>query len=82
MGVTALTIFEKQFNKNEMEVLTKINVAASSTEGHFVEGAKQVINLDEVTIRAFSEGCFRIDNEKSHNAENAGGLFDHLSNSV
>ena len=25
---------------------TKINVAPSSTEGHFVEGAKQVINLD------------------------------------
>lgn len=29
-------------------IKTKVNVAASSTEGHFVEGAKQVINLDNV----------------------------------
>ena len=26
----------------------KINVAKSSTEGHFVKGANQVVNLDEV----------------------------------
>lgn len=28
---------------------TKINVAPSSIEGHFVQNAKQVINLDDVT---------------------------------
>ncbi len=27
---------------------TKVNVAASSTEGHYVVGAKQVIDLDAV----------------------------------
>lgn len=26
----------------------KVNVAPSSTHGHFIEGAKQVINLDDV----------------------------------
>lgn len=29
-------------------MLTKINVAPSSVEGHFVEGANQVIELDSV----------------------------------
>ena len=27
---------------------TRVNVAPSSTEGHFIKGAKQVINLDKV----------------------------------
>ena len=40
-----------------METLTKINVAASSTEGHFVEGAKQVINLDEVNETHLVKGA-------------------------
>ena len=31
-----------------MKTETKVNVAPSSTEGHFVEGAKKVINLDNV----------------------------------
>lgn len=26
----------------------KVNVAPSSTHGHFIEGAKQVVNLDKV----------------------------------
>ena len=35
----------------------RVNVAPSSDEGHFVEGAKQVINLDEqVTESFFVEG--------------------------
>lgn len=29
-------------------MMTKINVAPTSTEGHFVEGANQVIELDAV----------------------------------
>lgn len=31
-----------------MQTKTKVNVAPSSTHGHFIEGAKQVINLDKV----------------------------------
>ena len=30
------------------ETLERENVAPSSTEGHFIKGAKQVINLDKV----------------------------------
>jgi hypothetical protein len=29
--------------------IERVNVAPSSTEGHFVKGAKQVINLDNLT---------------------------------
>jgi hypothetical protein len=32
----------------EKQVNVKVNVAPSSTEGHFIEEAAQVINLDEV----------------------------------
>lgn len=40
-----------------METLVKkVNVAPSSTEGHFVEGARNVINLDEVTESFKVEG--------------------------
>lgn len=28
--------------------INKVNVAPSSTHGHFIEGAKQVVNLDNV----------------------------------
>lgn len=35
---------------------TKVNVAPSSTEGHFVENAKKVVNLDNVTETFFVEG--------------------------
>lgn len=37
-------------------VLERVNVAPSSNEGHFVEKAKRVINLDEVTEAFFVEG--------------------------
>ncbi len=30
------------------EIMNKVNVAPSSTEGHFIKGAKQVINLDKI----------------------------------
>lgn len=33
----------------KMKTIERVNVAPSSTEGHFVKGAKQVINLDSVT---------------------------------
>jgi len=39
-----------------METKTRVNVAPSSTEGHFIEGAKNVINLDEVTETFKVEG--------------------------
>lgn len=39
-----------------METLKQINVAPSSTQGHFVEGAKNVVNLDEVTESFLVEG--------------------------
>ena len=31
-----------------MKTITKVNVAPSSSEGHFIEGAKQVVDLDKV----------------------------------
>lgn len=31
------------------EVLERVNVAPSSTEGHFIKGARQVVNLDNIT---------------------------------
>mgnify|MGYP001228274293 FL=1 len=34
-----------------------VNVASSSTEGHFVKGAKQVINLDEVNETHLVKGA-------------------------
>lgn len=34
----------------------KVNVAPSSTEGHFVKGAKQVVMLDEVNETFLVEG--------------------------
>jgi len=39
-----------------MKTKTRVNVAPSSTEGHFIEGAKNVINLDEVTETFKVEG--------------------------
>lgn len=40
----------------QTEQLKKVNVAPSSDEGHFVKGAKQVINMDAVTESFFVEG--------------------------
>lgn len=34
----------------------EVNVAPSSVEGHYVNGAKNVINLDDVTESFFVEG--------------------------
>jgi hypothetical protein len=31
-----------------MKTINRVNVAPSSTEGHFVKGAKKVINLDKI----------------------------------
>lgn len=38
------------------EVKTKINVAPSSDNGHFVEGAKSVVNLDKINETFVVEG--------------------------
>jgi hypothetical protein len=35
---------------------TKINIAPSSTEGHFVKNARKVINLDELSETFLVEG--------------------------
>lgn len=39
-----------------METVKRINVAPSSTEGHFVEKAKKVVNLDKVNETFLIEG--------------------------
>lgn len=39
-----------------MEALKKVNVAPSSTEGHFVEQSKNVINLDNMNETFLVEG--------------------------
>lgn len=39
-----------------MKTAEKVNVAPSSTEGHFVKGAKNVVNLDEVNETFLVEG--------------------------
>ena len=39
-----------------METLKKVNVAPSSDSGHYIEKAKQVINLDEVNETFLVEG--------------------------
>lgn len=38
------------------ETLVKTNVASKSTNGHFVQGAKQVICLDEIKSAFFVDG--------------------------
>jgi len=38
------------------EIQERVNVAPSSTEGHFVKGAKQVVNLDKVNETFLVEG--------------------------
>ena len=40
----------------KMETLKKVNVAPTSNEGHFIEKAKNVINLDVLTESYFVEG--------------------------
>lgn len=39
-----------------METLKKINVAPSSTEGHYVKGAVNVVKLDEITESYYVKG--------------------------
>ena len=40
-----------------MNTETRVNVAPSSTEGHFVKGAKQVVNLDKINETFLIEGA-------------------------
>lgn len=39
-----------------MKTIERVNVAPSSDEGHFVEGAKTVVQLDEITEAFLVEG--------------------------
>lgn len=39
-----------------MKTTEKVNVAPSSTEGHFVKGANKVVNLDEVNETFLVDG--------------------------
>lgn len=45
--------------------IEKVNVAPSSTEGHFIKGAKQVINLDKVNETFLVEGASTLET-KNH----------------
>lgn len=38
------------------EAIKRVNVAPSSDEGHFVEKARKVVNMDDVTESFFVEG--------------------------
>lgn len=38
----------------------RVNVAPSSDEGHFISGAKQVVQLDEVTEAFFVQGASQL----------------------
>lgn len=40
----------------ETQTITGVNVAPSSTSGHYIQGAKQVINLDNVKETFFVDG--------------------------
>ena len=46
---------------------TKVNVAPSSVEGHFVEEARNVVNIDNLTETFFVEGKSRL-TTKNHTA--------------
>lgn len=37
--------------------IKKVNVSPSSTEGHFVKGAKQVVELDKISETYFVQGA-------------------------
>lgn len=43
----------------------RVNVAPSSTEGHFIKGAKQVINLDKVNETFHVKGAATLET-KNH----------------
>lgn len=40
-----------------MKTKTSVNVAPSSTEGHFIKGAKKVVNLDKINETFLVEGA-------------------------
>lgn len=40
----------------ETQIKEGVNVAPSSTSGHFVKGAKNVVNLDQVSETFFVDG--------------------------
>ena len=44
---------------------TRVNVAPTSTEGHFVVGAKQIVDLDKVNETFLVEGCATLET-KNH----------------
>jgi hypothetical protein len=47
------------------EILDKINVAPSSTSGHYVEEAEEVINLDEINETYYIKGRTKL-SSKNH----------------
>lgn len=40
----------------ENEISTGVNVAPTSTSGHFIKGAKNVVNIDNINDTYFVEG--------------------------
>lgn len=53
-----------------METTTKINIAPSSTHGHFIEEAEQVINLDEVNETFHVKGKSKLTTSNHTTIEN------------
>lgn len=47
------------------ETQTLVNVAPSSTEGHFIKGAKQVVNLDKINETFLVKGLATLET-KNH----------------
>ena len=47
------------------ETVKRVNVAPSSTEGHFIKGAKQVIDLDIINETFLVEGASTLET-KNH----------------
>lgn len=48
-----------------METTEKVNVAPSSTEGHYVVGAKNVVNLDKINETFLVDGPAKLET-KNH----------------
>lgn len=48
----------------------KVNVAPSSTEGHFIENATKVINLDNINETYFVEGKSKLTTKNHTTLEN------------
>jgi hypothetical protein len=65
-----------------MKTKTRVNVAPSSVEGHFINGAKQVINLDKINETFHVKGAAVLETKNHTSLEIKGRLPYNLSGSV